>query len=114
MPAPTVIDAAPTVTYMQPQPIQYVSADGQPVQYVMEQPVQYVTADGQPLNYVDPSAVYEYAAPAVQYVQQPAVFNVSVETFAKLAQGGALTQEEVDAMTGASAPAPAEAVVEAG
>merc|ERR1719310_2569977 len=88
VPAPTVIDAAPTVMYMQPQPVQYLAADGQPVQYVMEQPVQYVTADGQPLSYVDPGAVYEYAAPAVQYLQQPAVFNISPETFAKLAQGG--------------------------
>merc|ERR1719310_850368 len=81
VPAPTVIDAAPTVMYMQPQPVQYLAADGQPVQYVTEQPVQYVTADGQPVqyvdaagqpvSYVDPGAVYEYAAPAVQYVQQP-------------------------------------------
>merc|ERR1719215_682148 len=97
--------AAPAVTYMQPQPIQYVTADGQPVQYVMEQPVQYVTADGQPVqyvdadgqpvSYVDSGAVYEYAAPAMQYVQQPSVFSISPETFAELAQGGSLTQEEL-------------------
>merc|ERR1719362_803732 len=85
----------------------------QPVQYVMEQPVQYVTADGQPVSYVDPSAVYEYAAPAVQYVQQPAVFNVSPETFAKLAQGGALSQEEIDAIAGVTGAAPVEIASEA-
>merc|ERR1719373_1207724 len=110
---------------MEQQPVQYVTADGQPVQYVMEQPgqyvmeqqpVQYVTADGQPVSYVDPSAVYEYAAPAVQYVQQPSVFNVSPETFAKLMQGGSLTPEEIAGISGAPAPAsvaPAPAPVEA-
>jgi len=123
MAAPMVSYAAPTVTYMQPQPTQYVTADGQPLQdvmeqpvqyvtadgqYVMEQPVQYVTADGQTVSYVDPGAVYEYAAPARQSVQQPSVFNVSPDTFAKLAQGGALTQEELDGMMGATAPVPVE------
>jgi len=62
---------------------------------------------------VDPGAVYEYAAPAMQYVQQPSVFNVSPETFAKLAHGGALTQQELEGMMGATAPAPVEAAAEA-
>ena len=47
------------MTYAQPA-VQYVGADGQPVQYlqqpvqyVVEQPaVQYVSADGQPVQYL--------------------------------------------------------------
>merc|ERR1719507_1198493 len=79
------------------QQVQYVTADGQPFQ--MEQQVQYVTADGQPVS-------YEYGAPAMQYAQQPAVFNVSPETFAKLAQGGALDEHEMHHIMGATALAP--------
>ena len=59
----------------------------QPAQYNMEQSVPY----RQSLSYADPGAVYEYAAPAVQYVQQPTLFNVSPKTCVRLVQGGALT-----------------------
>merc|ERR1719373_1218236 len=99
---------------MEPQPVQYVTADGQPlqmegqpVQYVMAeqpQPVQYVTADGQPVQ-------LEYAAAApVQYA--PPVFNISPDQFALLMQGGSLSQAEIDAMlSGSTPPAVAEAPV---
>jgi hypothetical protein len=56
------------------------------------------------LSYADPGAVYEHAAPAVQYVQQPSLFNVSPVTFVRLVQGGALTQDEISSMMGTRAP----------
>ena len=39
------------------------------------------------LSYAHPGAIYEHAAPAMQYVQQPSLFNVSPKTFVGLAQG---------------------------
>ena len=60
--------------------------------HAKRQSVPYVPANRQPLSYADPGAVYEYAAPAVQYVQQLSLFNVSPKTFVRLVQGGALTQ----------------------
>jgi len=53
---------------------QYVTAEGQPVQYV--------TADGQLVTYAAAPAVQ-----SVQYVQQPAVYNVPPEIFAKAVAG---------------------------
>merc|ERR1740121_2677237 len=59
------------------------------------------------MAYADPGAV-THAAPAAQFVQQPAVFNCPPEIFAKLAQGGALTPEEMAMLSGGAAPAPVE------
>merc|ERR1712113_1035640 len=75
----------------QGQPVAYADATGQPVQYVNEQ--------GQPIEYVQESAPSQslQLAPA-----QPNVFSCSPDIFAKLAQGGTLTPEELHSLTGAA------------
>ena len=45
----------------------------------IEQPAPSIAATGQTGNRTDPGAVYEVAAPAVQYEQQPSFFNGSPE-----------------------------------
>ena len=59
-------------------------------------PVQYVTYAAAPENvqYVD-----EQGNP-VQMYQHPAVYGISPEVFARLANGGSMTQEEIDALMG--------------
>merc|ERR1719157_409084 len=107
--------AAPTMTYMQlQQPKQYVNQQGQPCtadgmplqveqQYVNQQG-QPCTADGQllqvqqPMQYVNehgqPCTADGQLLPAGASMQATAM-NISPEIFAKLAQGGALTPEEM-------------------
>ena len=46
-------------------------------QYMAEQPVQYVTAGGQPVCLAVPAAVYTHGAPAVHYVQQQLILYVT-------------------------------------
>mmetsp|Transcript_60297 Transcript_60297/g.158582 ORF Transcript_60297/g.158582 Transcript_60297/m.158582 type:complete len:119 (+) Transcript_60297:69-425(+) len=90
--AATVVEAtapvaAEGVTYVSaPAPVTYVT-------YAAPEGVQY--AEG------------EMQATPMTYYQAPAVYNVSPETFAKLAAGGSMTQEEVDGLRGGSAPAEA-------
>mmetsp|Transcript_26545 Transcript_26545/g.79182 ORF Transcript_26545/g.79182 Transcript_26545/m.79182 type:complete len:100 (-) Transcript_26545:261-560(-) len=59
-------------------------------------PVQYVTYAAAPQNvqYVD-----EQGNPVEMY-QQPAVYGIPPEIFARLANGGSMTQEEIDALLG--------------
>ena len=67
-----------------------------PVTYSATAPVQYVTYAAAPENvqYFD-----EQGNPVVMY-QQPAVYGISPEIFARLANGGSMTQEEIDALMG--------------
>lgn len=123
-----LVDAAgQPINYVdeQGQPIQYVDAQGQPVTYgappqattyvdAQGQPVEYVDAAGNPVTFVDEAGnPVQYAPPMAEgapvgsvqytapYVAQPSVFTISPETFARLAQGGQLTQGELDSMNGA-------------
>merc|ERR1712232_1030992 len=59
------------------------------------QPIQFVDEQGNPVDYVPETAPVQFI-PA-----QPSVFSCSPEIFAKLAQGGTLTQEELNSLTGA-------------
>mmetsp|Transcript_51604 Transcript_51604/g.136320 ORF Transcript_51604/g.136320 Transcript_51604/m.136320 type:complete len:134 (+) Transcript_51604:80-481(+) len=92
---------------------------GQPVQYVAQQPgVQYAQ---QPAQYAYEQPGQGYSAQMEQpgqvvymdqgYAAQPAVFNISPEKFAQLAQGVPMGQDEIAAMLGGdmvqAAPAPA-------
>merc|ERR1740121_2190164 len=88
------------------QPVQYVNEQGLPCTangqlLQLEQPVQYVnehgqlcTADGQLLP---AGASMQVAQPIYGAPFQPTAFNISPEIFAKLAQGGALTPEDLAA-----------------
>merc|ERR1712160_108289 len=77
-------------------------------------PQQAVYADpGQQMIYVDEHG-RQVAAPGLQYVQPgPSVFNVSHGQFSQIAQGGALTQDQIQTMVG-QAPAVASAEQAAG
>ena len=68
-------------------------------------PVQYVTYASAPENvqYVDEQGNPVQMDGQMMYYQQPAVFNIDAATFAKLAQGGNMTQEEIDALLGGGA-----------
>merc|ERR1712032_925466 len=98
------------------QPIQYVDGQDQPVAYLdaVGQPVQYVDEQGHPIEYVQEFAPSQ----SLQLVPaQPNVFSCSPEIFAKLAQGGTLTPEELHSLTGAAPLAPSpelDASAEAG
>merc|ERR1712032_956989 len=60
---------------------------------------------GHPVDYLQESAPVQYLQPATP---QPSVFSCSPEIFAKLAQGGTLTPEELQSLTGAGALATTE------
>merc|ERR1740121_3149821 len=126
--APMTYAAAPTMTYLQQQPMQYVNQQGQPCtadgiplqaeqQYVNQQG-QPCTADGMPLQmeqqYVNQQgqpctadgqlfpagASMQVAQPMYGAPMQSTAMNISPEIFAKLAQGGALTPEEMAVIQG--------------
>ena len=82
---------APMQYTTQPQEVMYVDEQGNPIQ--MDQNVMYVDEQGNPIQ-MDGQ---------MMYYQQPAVFNIDEATFAKLAQGGSMTQEEIDALLGGGA-----------
>jgi len=72
-------------------PVTYVTYSAAAPAYTSA-PVQYVDEQGNP----------------VEVYQQPAVYSISPEIFARLANGGSMTQEEIDAlMGGQTAAAPA-------
>merc|ERR1719401_425999 len=92
--------AAAPVTYIQEgAPVTYIQ-EGAPVTYIQEgmpgMPVTYVTQEGMP----GMPMPMMYAAP------QPLVYNISPEIFARIAQGGAMTQDEINELMGAPAPQP--------
>merc|ERR1712238_278200 len=97
------------------QQVIYVDEHGQqvgqpqPQQMMYAAPQQAVYADpGQQMIYVDEHG-QQVAAPGLQYVQPgPSVFNVSHGQFSQIAQGGALTQDQIQTMVG-QAPAVASA-----
>mmetsp|Transcript_44219 Transcript_44219/g.96548 ORF Transcript_44219/g.96548 Transcript_44219/m.96548 type:complete len:112 (+) Transcript_44219:86-421(+) len=76
--APVIASATAPVTYSTTAPVQYVTYASAP------ENVQYVDEQGNP----------------VQMYQQPAVYGIPPEIFARLANGGSMTQEEIDALMG--------------
>merc|ERR1719469_1278089 len=101
--------AAPTMTYLQPQPMQYVNEHGQPCTadrqlLQVQQPMQYVNEHGQPCSadgqLLPAGASMQVAQPIYGAPFQPTALNISPEIFAKLAQGGALTPEELAGIQG--------------
>jgi len=57
----------------------------------------YVDEQGQQI--VDPM-MYQPVPSMVQHIQQPSVYTISPEQFAQLAQGGQLSQEQINGMMG--------------
>nr|ABV72571.1 unknown [Heterocapsa rotundata] len=76
--APVMASATAPVTYSTTAPVQYVTYASAP------ENVQYVDEQGNP----------------VQTYQQPAVYGIPPEIFARLANGGSMSREEIDALMG--------------